>query len=62
MMLTREDYKTPDEELYNKIQTVYSAYFKPEMEYKHGSFSYTNAPDYVKKIANTHRVLRCVWP
>ena len=46
MMLTREDYKTPNEELYNKIQAVYSAYFKPETEYTHGSFSYTNAPAY----------------
>ena len=43
MMLTREDYKTPNEELYNKIQAVY---FKPETEYTHGSFSYTNAPAY----------------
>ena len=28
MLLTRADYKTPNEELYNKIQQVYSAYFK----------------------------------
>ncbi len=46
MMLTRGDYKTPNEELYNKIQAVYSAYFRPETEYTHGSFSYTNAPQY----------------
>jgi len=46
MMLTRGDYRTPDEELYQKIQQVYSAYFKPETEYKHGSFRYTNAPEY----------------
>jgi len=46
MMLTRGDYKTPNEALYNKIQGVYSAYFKPETEYTHGSFAYTNAPDY----------------
>jgi len=46
MMLTRGDYKTPNKELYDKIQTVYSAYFKPKTEYKHGSFSYTDAPDY----------------
>ena len=46
MMLTRGDYKTPNGELYNKIQQVYSKYFKPETEYKHGLFKYTNAPNY----------------
>ena len=46
MMLTRPDYKTPNEDLYNKIQQVYSAYFKPEEEYKQGSFRYTHATDY----------------
>lgn len=40
------DYKTPNEDLFNKIQNVYSEYFKPEIEYKHGSFKYTNAPNY----------------
>ncbi len=46
MMLTRSDYKTPNEELFHKIQKVYSEYFKPETEYIHGAFQYTNAPDY----------------
>lgn len=46
MMLTRGDYKTPNENLYNKIQQAYSKYFKPETEYKHGSFRYENAPNY----------------
>lgn len=46
MMLTKGDYRTPNEELYQKIQKVYSAYFKPETEYKHGAFRYTNAVDY----------------
>lgn len=46
MMLTKGDYKTPNEELFNKIQKVYSEYFKPDTEYKHGSFKYTNAPNY----------------
>lgn len=46
MMLTRGDYKTPNEDLFNKIQKVYSQYFKPETEYKHGSFKYTNASNY----------------
>lgn len=46
MMMTKADYKTPNEELFHKIQQVYTAYFKPETEYKHGSFSYTNALHY----------------
>ncbi len=46
MMLTRGDYKTPNEELYNEIQKVYAAYYKPETKYTHSSFKYTNAPNY----------------
>jgi phospholipid N-methyltransferase len=46
MMLTRGDYRTPNEELYQKIQQVYNAYFKPETEYKNGSFRYDNAVTY----------------
>lgn len=46
MMLTKGDYKTPDEQLYRRIQQVYAKYFKPETEYKHGAFRYTNAPNY----------------
>lgn len=46
MMLIKADYKTPNEGLFNKIQQVYAAYFKPETEYKHGSFHYANAPQY----------------
>lgn len=46
MMLTKGDYKTPNPELYDKIQRVYSQYFKPETEYNHGSFKYTNATNY----------------
>ncbi len=46
MVLTKGDNKTPNEELFNKIQKVYSEYFKPETEYKRGSFKYTNAPNY----------------
>lgn len=46
MMLTRSDYKTPNEALFNSIQEVYSKFFKPEIEYTHGSFQYTNAPHY----------------
>ncbi len=46
MFLTRSDYRTPNEELYHKIQAVYSDYFKPAIEYKQGSFAYSNAPNY----------------
>jgi len=46
MMLTRGDYKTPNEKLYHQIQKVYSEYFKPETEYIHGSFAYKNATAY----------------
>lgn len=46
MMLTSGDYKTPNEKLYEAIQQVYSAYFRPQTEYKHGAFNYTNAPNY----------------
>lgn len=46
MFLTKADYKTPNEKLYDKIQQVYSAYFKPDIEYTHGSFAYSNAVNY----------------
>jgi len=46
MMLTKSDYKTPNEELYHKIQQVYDAYFKPEIEYSHRAFKYENATNY----------------
>ena len=43
MMLTKADYRTPNEELYAKIQQVYDRYFRPEIPYTHGSFRYENA-------------------
>ena len=46
MMLTRSDYRSADEELYEKIQKVYSAYYKPEISYEHVKFRYENAPAY----------------
>lgn len=46
MMLTRGDYKSPNEALYEKIQRVYTAHFKPDPPYTHGSFGYANAVDY----------------
>ena len=46
MMLTRGDYRTPNEALYQKIQKVYGQYFKPETPYPHGGFQYANAVNY----------------
>ena len=46
MMLTRGDYKTPNQAMFNRIQEVYAQHFRPEQEYKHGSFGYTNAVNY----------------
>ena len=46
MMLTKSDYRTPNEALYRKIQAVYARYFHPETPYAHGAFAYTSAPDY----------------
>lgn len=46
MMLTKADYKTPNEALYQDIQKVYAAYFKPEIAYQHGAFRYENAVNY----------------
>ena len=54
MMLTKGDYRTPNEQLYQNIQKVYSAYFKPEIPYTHGSFRYTNAPAYGYVDFETH--------
>ena len=46
MLLTRGDYRTPNEALYREIQQVYAAYFKPETEYTHGAFPYGKATEY----------------
>ena len=46
MMLTRGDYRTPNEQLFQRIQQVYAAYFKPTEEYAHGAFRYDGALDY----------------
>lgn len=46
-MITLEgDYKTPNEDLYNRIQQVYSDFFKPDVKYEHGDFRYSRATDY----------------
>jgi SAM-dependent methyltransferase len=46
MMLTRSDYKTPNEELYEEIEKQYDLYYKPDIPYTHGGFRYTAAPEY----------------
>ncbi|MBR5714934.1 MAG: methyltransferase domain-containing protein [Clostridia bacterium] len=46
MMLTKSDFKTPNEELYKSIQQQYDLYFKPDTPYTHGGFRYDNAPRY----------------
>ena len=46
MMLTKEDYKTPSPALYDRIQAVYAAYYKPETPYTNGGFPYDSAPAY----------------
>ena len=46
MMLTKADYKTPNEKLYAKIQKLYDQYYKPDIPYTHGGFRYENAPNY----------------
>ena len=46
MMLTKSDYKTPNAKLYQEIQQVYDAYFKPATPYLQGAFQYTNALQY----------------
>ncbi|MBQ6257994.1 MAG: methyltransferase domain-containing protein, partial [Clostridia bacterium] len=46
MMYLIGDYKTPNEELYAKIQKLYDQYYKPDIPYTHGGFRYENAPNY----------------
>ena len=46
MLTTHADYKTPNEELFWRIQKVYSEYFKPAIEYPHRGFRYDHALNY----------------
>ncbi|MCR5500736.1 MAG: Type 1 glutamine amidotransferase-like domain-containing protein [Acetatifactor sp.] len=46
MMLTSAEYKSDNEALYEKIQTLYDRYYKPDIPYKQGAFRYTAAPEY----------------
>ena len=45
MMMTQTDYKTPNEDLYTKIEEVYSKYFYPEKKYT-CSLAYNNVEKY----------------
>ncbi len=45
MMLTRSEYKSTNEDLYNKIQEVYTEYFHPEQNYT-CSLAYQNVGNY----------------
>ena len=46
MMLTRSDYRTPNEDLYAKIQKLYDQYYKPDIPYSQGGFRYHHASNY----------------
>lgn len=46
MFLTRRDYRTPNPALYERIQAVYTQYFRPEIPYAHGSYRYEDALKY----------------
>ena len=46
MMLTRSDYRTPNEALYDRIQGIYTEFFEPDIPYSFGGFRYENAPAY----------------
>ena len=45
MMKLQGDYKTPNEALYQRIQQVYDAWFRPKMRYD-SKFTYENALNY----------------
>lgn len=46
MMSTQGNYRTSNPELYEKIQKVYRAHFRPAIEYPHRNFKYSNAVKY----------------
>lgn len=46
MMSTHGDYRTPNPLLYEKVQEVYKAHFRPAIEYPHRNFKYSNAVKY----------------
>jgi ubiquinone/menaquinone biosynthesis C-methylase UbiE len=46
MMLTKSEYRSDNEPLYEKIQALYEKYYKPEIAYTYGKFTYTAAHGY----------------
>ena len=46
MMYMRSDYRSPNPALYDKIQQVYAAHYKPDTPYRNGNFRYDHADDY----------------
>jgi SAM-dependent methyltransferase len=46
MMYLTSDYKTPNPDLYENIQQVYAAHYKPETPYQNGRFHYDRADAY----------------
>lgn len=46
MMSVQGDYRTPNPELYEKIQEIYRLHFRPAIEYPHRGFRYENAVKY----------------
>jgi hypothetical protein len=46
MMSVQSDYRTPNPALYEEIQKVYTAHYRPAMEYTHAGFRYDHAADY----------------
>ncbi len=46
MMLTRSEYRSENEPLYQEIQALYDRYYRPEIPYTHGNFDYTAASGY----------------
>ena len=46
MMLTKSDYRTPNEALYQSIQKVYAEHWRPVEHYGQSGFHYANAVNY----------------
>ena len=46
MMLTTSEYRSTNEELWQRIQALYDRYYKPDIPYTHGGFNYTAATEY----------------
>lgn len=46
MIRINGEYKTPNPQLYDRIQEVYAAHFRPATPYQHGRFQYRNAVNY----------------